>query len=391
LINVRLRWGSAVAAIVSILIVGCGSSGSGSSSGASQPSQAAAGGTTAASGSDCMSQAQSIVTKASANAKYNVPSAPIDISKLKGKTIYYVAATMEAPLEVAIFNGIKAAAAAAGLEAKSFDGQGNPVMFGQGVAQAIAAHAGGIILSGIDPKSIPTSMKSLISSHIPYIDSINGGPSEPLYTGDFAHVAIDFEHDGEVMAAYALLKTNCHLNAVVLNVSLFPILSEQRDGIQKIVTSLCPKDCSLKTVEFSNFAQIAAVLPGQTASIIRSNPSAQYLFAESDLISQYMLVGIKQVPGTNVKLISHDGVLSELDAMRSGDVLQADMSLPPNEYIGWAMTDEMARAMLGVASADDTLPTQLYTKDNLPSSDSALFPGFTGYQQAFEHTWGIGS
>src|SRR6266702_8839626 len=140
------RWLSSAAVIGSLAaLAACSSSGS---STASSPASSSSAGNTASAG---LAKAQQMVTQLeSTTAKYPLPTASVSgVSKLSGRTVYYVPLDAHIPGFVVTAQTMKVALAKAGLKLQVCDGQGQPSAVAACVQQAVGAKAAGIVTDAI--------------------------------------------------------------------------------------------------------------------------------------------------------------------------------------------------------------------------------------------------
>ena len=102
----------------------------------------------------------------------------------------------------------------------------------------------------------------------------------------------------------------------------------------------------------------------------------------------YITPSLTQVK-SKVKIISHDGVTTNVDLIRAGKLQQADVSNPPTAAIGWAQVDELGRLMQGFSPVTESLPQQLLVKSTVGKNDKNLFPFFSNYVSGFKTDWGV--
>jgi len=140
------RWLSSAAVIGSLAaLAACSSSGS---STASSPASSSSAGNTASAG---LAKAQQMVTHLeSTTATYPLPTASVSgVSKLSGRTVYYVPLDAHIPGFVVTAQTMKVALAKAGLKFQECDGSGTPSTIASCISQATGAGAAGIILDAI--------------------------------------------------------------------------------------------------------------------------------------------------------------------------------------------------------------------------------------------------
>lgn len=316
-----------------------------------------------------------------------LPSTSVDMAKNKGKTLMYVAPDMEIPFIADIAGGVQAAAKAAGMNAIICDGKGNVNTFNQCVSEAVSQKVGGIILQGINPALVSGPLKQAISDHIPVIDSLNGDPNQPLTNGLLAHVTVNYTEGGQLLADYVTVASKGKGQVVVFTSSIYTVYQNMLAGFKAQLKKVCP-GCQLDTVENVQPTQVSTELGTITSTVLSRFPKAQYLVPFYDGMVTFMTPSIQQV-GSHAQIISHDGVTTNIDLIRRGEVQTADVSNPPNPSMGWAEVDELGRLMAGQPAVFENLPQQIFIKSNVGSSDANLYPGYANYQTKYEQLWGV--
>jgi ABC-type sugar transport system substrate-binding protein len=330
-------------------------------------------------------EAKAGVDPARAPAKFVVPTANVDMASNKGKTIWYISLTQAIPFIANISNAVKEAGAEAGMKVVVFDGKGDVGTWNQGVDQAVAQGADGIILQGIDPTLVKNGLAKAKAKNIPVIDSFNQNPDE-VAPGIAAHVTTDFTRDGKVMADYVLSKTNCDANVLVFTQSIFHLLVNMNEGIKSEFKRLCP-ECKLKFVEVDP-AKMTTSLGPQTQVALRRDPKVNFIMAAYDGMASLQVPAMQGI-GSKVPIISHDGAPQNLEYVRDGKLQVADLSFPPADYTGWAQVDQIGRAMQGDKPEGISVPVQLFDKDNVPSDVTKAFPSFGDFRSAFKKVWAL--
>jgi len=98
--------------------------------------------------------------------------------------------------------------------------------------------------------------------------------------------------------------------------------------------------------------------------------------------------------GFDVKFLGHDGVSSNLDDIRAGGpgAQSATGAFPPNEWIGWALLDQVGRALAGEEALDWVVPHAAIDSSNVGPSNDQLGPyaDWANYQDTFREAWGLG-
>jgi ribose transport system substrate-binding protein len=384
-----------LATLTLVLIAGCGGgSSSSSSSGSSESSSTAGseegggGGGETSNASSCLKEAEAGVAAAQEPLKLELPGEKVDFSEVEGGDVWFISATQSVPLLTEISKGFSEAAKEVGLTPHVYDGKGEVTTQTQGFEQAINEHADGIVLQGVEPAVVSSTLAKAKAAGIPVIDSFNTSPEDPLPDGIDAHVTAEFSASGEVMAKYILAKTNCEAHVEAIGSTVFKVNKDVNEGAEKAFGELCP-ECEFN---FDNvdFTQLATSVQTVVSSAINSNPKLNFGLADADAVAPYMAQAITQT-GKDIPIIGHDGVEANLEEIRQGKPQVADMVFPPSPSIGWAEIDQLGRVMTGMEPTEaDQIPSQLFDKETLPAKGEDLFPEYAEYQQEYLAEWGKG-
>ena len=84
------------------------------------------------------------------------------------------------------------------------------------------------------------------------------------------------------------------------------------------------------------------------------------------------------------------------EEMKSGSVLKA-VVVVDEAYEGWALTDQILRMATGIAPVQETIPTRLFTEQNIGTIQittadqaSGVWFGNTSFEDDFAKLWGVG-
>lgn len=372
---------AAVSALALLAVSACGSSektdqASGSSSASDQ----------------CVTAVQQKVTDAEKPIELQLPGEAVDMTKNKGKSVWYIAPDLSLPFIASIAKGFTEAAKAAGMAPTVFDGKGNVNTFNQGISSAVSQGAAGILLQGINPDLVSAPLSEAAKKKIVIVDSLNGGPDQPLTNGVQAHVTVDYKQGGALLADYVASASKCAGKAIFFTSSIYNIYKDMVAGFKTELSSLCPK-CSTADVVNVAPTDLATKLGGLTTTAATRHPDANYFVAAYDGQVQFMTSALQELGRDGLEIISHDGVTSNLKQIKTGEGLQtADVSNPPNESMGWAEVDQLGRLLAGQKPVSSALPQQIFVKSNIANADdvAALFPGYADYQSKWKKLWGVG-
>lgn len=349
------------------------------SSGASSGASNLGGAPNAAALSKCMKTANAAVAAASSPTAVAFPPA-IPMKQLTGKTVWMVADDLTDPIDVAAANGFKAAAKAAGLKAKVFDGGGTVSGWNQGMAEAIAAHPAGIVEHSITPTDIGGELQKAKAAGIPVVGGqIPNGPGLSGFTDT------NYPAEGVVMADFALSKTKCQLSTAWMTATEFGGMNEQGIAGVAEIHKLCPW-CSID-LQNIDITTVATALGPQITTIINAHPKLNFVVVCADAFALYAIPSVKAAK-RSVGLVSSSGNAANLADVASGQGEIGDFIQYPPASEGWYDLDQLARVMLNKPAAQvwEDLPSSLVTKANFATASK--FSAWSNYQAEFEKTWG---
>lgn len=338
----------------------------------------------ASAGSACVTEAQQLADKGRAEIALKAPSTPLDLAKLEGETVWLVNA-VDTPLLLEIVDGFKDAAKAAGVKTQIVSAKGSASQMNQGVASAVAQKASGIVLLAVDPRLVDGPLAQAMKAEIPVVDSLTAGPDAPL-NGLFAHVDADMKGDGGLVADWVMADSGCKAEMVIFASTVLSVHKLLTEGAQEEMKRLCP-ECKTTLQEFDS-TKMATDLGTSTQSVLRRNPDTNYLFPVLDAGVQFVEPAVAQAgKSDDVKIVSHDGVSTNIANMREGGGQVLDVAFPPSAWFGWAIFDQISRGVLGEEPGDWTVPTRLIDKTNAGTSDEDLFPAYVGFEDEFVKEW----
>ncbi|HZZ55250.1 MAG TPA: hypothetical protein VFE26_13320, partial [Trebonia sp.] len=163
--------GTALAAAA--LLAACSSSsGSSSTTGTTSGTSSASTSASATSPADAgVALAQQTVAKLEATtSSYPVPTASVPgVSKLKGRTVFYIPLLQDVPTFAVAAQTMKAALTRAGLKLQVCDGQAQPTAVAACVQQAVGAGAAGIVLDAIPYGMAYSALNAAVAKGVPVL------------------------------------------------------------------------------------------------------------------------------------------------------------------------------------------------------------------------------
>ncbi len=361
------------------------SGGSGSSKSASSPGLIAA---------------RKAVTAAEAapSGQLHPPGPAFNASKVKGDTIWVVA-PLSIPFNVYNIDGLKQAAAVAGVKIHTCDGQAELPTTAACISEAIAAHANLIMTESVLPQSLAVPIGNAKAHGIPVIaiEAADPGPVPHSFPpGVVAMVNQCHACAGRLMADISIVLSHGHVNGTIL----WPAASSgigipQINGIRSTFTKECP-DCKIRIID-SPIPEWATQLGTTTSSTLAANPDTNYLLPLYDGMVPYMTSAIAEAHTTNgpVEIVSYNATPSVMQELARGDHVAGEVGSNAVEW-GWYWADQAFRVLTGNKPVENEAPPiRVFTKANISSINTSApqttWYGSVNYQHDFEVLWHLAS
>lgn len=332
----------------------------------------------------CVSEATLATKEAKSEKPLFMPEQSFDMSVNEGKSLWLIAVVANESSEL-LYEGFEAGAKAAGMTTHFASSNGQVTQMQKLVREATTAKASGIVLFNVDPATVSDPLQDAVDQGITVVDFNNGSASDPLDPGIFAHVAFDMEADGKTMGDWILADSGCNTDVALFQLPTYPISTQVIGGAKKEIERLCAK-CSTITSDM-DIATIGKSLAPLVSTTLRRNPGVKYVNPGFDSFTGLIVPALEQAD-SDAKLVGHDGLPSTLKAMRGGSSHQVmTAAVPPMQYIGWSLVDQLGRGMADQKSADWTIPSRIIDKTNIGKTDPEVFPAYADYQPHFLKTW----
>jgi ABC-type sugar transport system substrate-binding protein len=313
-----------------------------------------------------------------------------------GKNVWNLACTLTIPDCANASAGVQSAGKALGWNVTTVDNNTNPVTTGQQIMSAIAAHADGIVVTGIDCPAIQSALTSAKAASIPTI-VIGGQDCSPsLYTATTRIGGLPFEAGQagpytQMRIDWAIAQKQGNLKLIVVNISDFSTVAGQTVAALKDL-QVCPTCKVVDTINLSiqDLPALAQQLPAALTQYSQAN--AIFLYSSSSLLTGAMtaIENAGRATGKNKLLvIGAGGTYGEPGLIRSGwDLGFTAFSLNWN---GWQAMDFLNRLFHGVsASKLPTVGVGLQLVDathNLPKGATWTPP--INYEADYLKIWGV--
>ncbi len=375
---------------VTLAAAACGSSASNppASSGSAQAAAtvSGAGGAVAAAQADIAKYARAVTSYASQQ-----PVA--GVSRLRGKTVWYIPIGASVPALAADGAAMQAALSHVGITMRTCDGKFLPTDAATCISQAITQGADGVVTGFIDYAELPNSFNDLVAHHIPVLvagEAPDGGKvSSPQLAFFNIQATIDLMQKLEMDGVIADSRGKAHV--LYVGVTDSPTTVNAANYAESYLTSHC-RGCTLNEISY-NTASISKV-PSQVSAGLIAHPGTTYVVDEYDTAAEASVEGIETAGyATKVKLAAADGDLDSLQRIRSNDVEFIDVG-SSSVYEGWQFADGIIRMLLGHTPSPGLGVVRVFTSGNV--GRLALTPaafatnawyGSNAYEQAFLTAW----
>ena len=389
--------GTALAAAA--LLAACSSSSSsttGTASGSSSASaSASAGGPTSPADAGVALAQQTVAKLEATTGSYPVPTASVPgVSKLKGRTVFYIPLLQDVPTFAVAAQTMKAALTRAGLKLQVCDGQAQPTAVAACVQQAVGAGAAGIVLDAIPYGMAYSALNAAVAKGVPVL--VADQVPQPASTPNTDHVSYlpGAQDQASQIAWWTIADSNGKANGIIAEEIDNPSSIAAVTDSLAIYKKYCPA-CVITVKQIS--ASTTALEAAAASSNLQTHPNATYYYTEFEDSLQPTIQGIQQDgKASAISLSVGAGTVNGLGLLKSGSLVKA-VVVVDEAYEGWALTDQILRMATGIAPVEETIPTRLFTKQNIGTIQvttadqaSGVWFGDTSFENDFAKLWGVG-
>jgi ribose transport system substrate-binding protein len=343
-------------------------------------------------GGGVVAEAQQMIDQAQEPIEFEPPGPAIDVGELRGRGIQIVSVDQRVPILALANEALAEAAEQAGIQTSLFDAQSQVNRMQQGIQQGVRG-ADAIILTGIPIAAVEGALEE--ARDTPTVAVLNNQP-DPNAPGQGAGELVDatsapdYEENGRLAAAKAVVDTDGELNAEIFNTEEITPSPDVIRGFEEILSQCDGCETNTNTTPL---AEWSTELTGKAQSVVRSNPDLNYTLPIFDAMGIFITAGIRQAGvGDRVKLASINGTPAALELVLEGDIFTANAGAPVG-WVGWHAADQAMRLMLGEEPGDPTIPSRLLTTENLEGVDVEDIDapyGDPAYREGFRELWGLG-
>jgi ribose transport system substrate-binding protein len=290
--------------------------------------------------------------------------------------------------------GLQDAGKALGWDVTIVDGGGNPSKQNAAILDAVSAGSKVIALIAVDPSAVQLGLKAAKNAGVLVVSGSNGidtpNPVEkPAANGLWVafDVGPNYAALGNAAAEWIIKDSKGKANIAIFSDKEFPSVLAFEAGLLEGLKK-CPS-CIVSPQQYFTGNQVGATLGQMTVGYLRAHPDTDYVFSPYDPAAAAQVPAIVQAGFRNkVKLIGVLGDQQNLNFIRKGVVQVADAAYD-NEYMGWAMADQIIRTLDKQPLFDphgENLPFTVLDKTNLPAPGSDWVANFD-YKSKFLALW----
>jgi ribose transport system substrate-binding protein len=280
-----------------------------------------------------------------------------------------------------------------GFKFTAWENQGQPSQWVQGMDYALNNKYNLIdLLGGTDPRVLAPQVKAATNAGIKVIASHYSGFEQPVPPGASGVVAIDYFKAGQLLADWAIMKTDGKVNALVIVSSEVNSTDSMINGIKEEFEKHC-KSCKYKIVNAPVPEWSTKIQPTVQSALI-GDASINYIIPIYDSMSQFVVPAIT-ITGKQdqVKIATFNGTPFVLGLAQEGKV---EMDIGENlDWIGHAIMDAEMRILCGLPEIKDPkIPFYIFDKSNADSAGKPpqLSTGYgDAYLKGYSKLWKLGN
>ena len=292
-----------------------------------------------------------------------------------------------------VAEGIQEAAKIIGWDVRVIDGQGSVNARAEGISQAVALKADGLVLDAIDAAEQASATEAAVKAGIKVVGWHSGpapGPMEKY--GIFTNLTTDPLEVAKAAAYYAVANSDGKAGAVVFTDSAYAIAIAKSDAMADIIKAC--KTCKLLSIEDTPLADAANRMPQLTTALLgRYGAKWTYALSINDLTFDFMAPALQAagIPGDGAPhaISAGDGSEPAFQRIRSGEYQMGTVAEPLRLH-GWQEVDELNRAFAGAQPSGYVAPPHLFIKANIDKDGGPknIFDPQNGYTDAYRKIWG---
>jgi ribose transport system substrate-binding protein len=335
-----------------------------------------------------------------ATPKFLPPGPAFDASKAKGKTIFNIPLLSTDTFNQIVDKAEAEAAQAAGVKFIQFNNEGTPSQWVNGMNQAIGQKVDLIILEGSpDPRALTVQLAEAKAAGIPVISTHfydESAVKDQLSKLDLTAIvpANHYLGSGTLTASYAMLNSDCNVNALILEASeVQPTSPGITKRFKETLAEFCPDTCKAQAVSipFGEWAQKAAL---ELQTKLNSDPTINFIAPNFDQGAIYARQAIVATGAEDrVKIVAYNGSAPIMQMLANKESVIVEVG-EPLVSLGWYNMDQALRILSGQAPTTVATPVRMFDANNIAEAGNPV-DQVAGYgrpeelKDEFKKLWGL--
>jgi ribose transport system substrate-binding protein len=312
-------------------------------------------------------------------------------AKAGGKTIFVIPASSQVPFVATIAGHIERIAKLANVKVTTWQNQGQPSQWVQGMNAAIAQKASAIVLlAGNDPATLQPQIKAAKAKGIPTIVAHLYDENQPAAPNVGGLVNIPYNTAGRLIADQAIVQTKGKANALVVTINQVKSTIPMVAGIKAEFAKYCA-DCKLKYTDVT-IADIATKIQPNVQGALVADPGINYVICLYDSAEAPFASAAIRAAGRlgKVKIATFNGTPEMLKEVKKGDIITMDVG-ENLEWIGYAIVDQSMRVLAGLPTVkSEHVPVRVFDGSNIAQAGAKFTGGWgTSYVGGYQKLWGL--
>jgi ribose transport system substrate-binding protein len=322
---------------------------------------------------------------------FTSPGSAINVSALKGKTIFSLPASSSVAFVNTVDQAMAGYAKALGIKYVDYPNQQQQSQWVQGVNQAIGSQASAIdLVAGIPPDQLAPQLQQAKAAGIPTIDTNERDASQATVPYVAAYAFAPFKLAGQLMADWAVQQTQGKADILLVTSNADTSSAAVQAGVTGELKSVCG-GCTLSTVNV-NPTDWATKLQTTVEGSLSADPNINYILPVFDSMAEFIAPAIEASgKGGQVHVASFNGTPAILDMIRTGNIVTMDVGENTSD-VAAAGLDQIMRIMLHKPVGQDVINVRIMDKSNVGQAGVPAVSG-KGFGNAFitgyAKTWGV--
>jgi ribose transport system substrate-binding protein len=385
-----LKRGGLVVALLAAAI-GVAACGSSSSEGGGSSAAAAGSGTTNASAGSGVEEARQRLAELYRGVTFSAPPARAPMPEA-GKNVWLIDTGLAAAEGALVADGFQAAGSVLGWRTTVYDGKFQPSRYLDGVRQAIAVGADGIVIYAIDCAAMRAALEQARAARIPVVAAESadcGTGASALFGGTVEYAQGDFfrwaSAAGAAEADWAIVKTAGKAKVINLFENDLGSTRAIQDGFVRTLKT-CPGCEIVDTITF-NGTELGPRLQEKTEQAILKNPDANVLMVPYDGAHTSGPAAAVMSSGRKDQLhvVAGGGLAPNMELVRKDAGQNAGYSTSL-EWEGWAAMDALNRLFAGERPQPSGIGMMVFdAENNMPASGAWVPP--VDFEAAYTKAW----